>query len=83
MFSTPYRSTGPPSLHDEISRRGNLSDRVLPSPLVDVDHHGNSMESLHMDSTDPALSFSHDGHVTSTSLEDLERLARNSVPHSI
>ena len=71
-YSTPYRLSGPPSLHDEISRHGNLSDNAL-SPLVEVDHrHGNSKES-----------FQSDGSFGNLSLEDLEHIARNSVGHTM
>lgn len=78
--STPYRGTGTPSLHEEISRHGNLSDRALQSPLVGVDHrHSNKKESCCLedsyDNSDPSLSCS-PGNL---SLEDLEHIARSSV----
>jgi hypothetical protein len=78
-YSTPYRPSAIPSLHEEISRHGNLSDRALQSPLVGVDHrHSNKKESCRLedsyDNSDPSLSYSH-GNL---SLEDLEHIARSS-----
>jgi hypothetical protein len=78
-YSTPYRPSATPSLHEEISRRGNLSDRALQSPLVGVDHrHSNKKECGRLedsyDNSDPSLSYSH----SNLSLEDLEHIARSS-----
>ena len=80
FHSTPYRPSATPSLHEEISRRGNLSDRALQSPLVGVDHrHSNKKECGRLedsyDNSDPSLSYSH----SNLSLEDLEHIARSSV----
>ena len=77
--STPARPTDPPSLHEEISRHGNLSGPSLLSPLVGIDNRHGNKESCrledHYDNSEPSLSRSH-GNLT---LEDLDHIAQNSV----
>ena len=74
VCSTPYR-TSPPSLHDELSRHGELMGRALPSPLVGVIWESCRLE----DRLNTTATTEGPGQIT---LEDLEHVAQNSVSSS-
>jgi peptidoglycan hydrolase CwlO-like protein len=76
-YSTPFRSTEPPSLHDELSRHGNLSGQALPSPLVGVENgrHGYKRESCRLEDRYDYSDTSLHGNL---SLEELEQMAQSS-----